>query len=167
MKTMLFGASALTLILCAPAHAQAVNDTAQSPAPAPVPDAVDDTRAGNTNQRDIIVTAPLQTSERDVLQGTTVLTGQELTRQLRPTIGETLARQPGVSATSFGPSASRPILRGFQGDRVRVLTDGIGSIDVSNTSVDHAVIIDPLRSAVSSTSSTRGSRARCPRTATA
>jgi iron complex outermembrane receptor protein len=94
--------------------------------------------------RDIIVTAALPQSERDVLQGTSVISGEELTRNLRPTIGETLARQPGVSATSFGPSASRPILRGFQGDRIRVLTDGIGSIDVSNTSVDHAVIIDPL-----------------------
>ena len=72
------------------------------------------------------------------------MTGQELTRDLKSTIGETLAKQPGVSATSFGPNSSRPILRGFQGERVRVLTDGIGSIDVSNTSVDHAVIIDPL-----------------------
>lgn len=94
--------------------------------------------------KDIIVTAAVPQSERDVLQGTTVLSGEQLTRELRPTIGETLARQPGVSATSFGPSASRPILRGFQGDRIRVLTDGIGAIDVSNTSVDHAVIIDPL-----------------------
>ncbi|WP_210358673.1 TonB-dependent receptor [Sphingomonas beigongshangi] len=103
-----------------------------------------DQAAQQDQRRDIIVTAPVDQSERDVLQGTTVLSGEALTRELRPTIGETLARQPGVSATSFGPSASRPILRGFQGDRVRVLTDGIGSIDVSNTSVDHAVIIDPL-----------------------
>ena len=93
---------------------------------------------------DVIVTAPIRTSEADVLQGTSVLSGERLTRELRPTIGETLARLPGVSATSFGPNASRPILRGFQGDRIRVLTDGIGSIDVSNTSVDHAVVIDPL-----------------------
>lgn len=93
---------------------------------------------------DIIVTAPVVRSERDVLQGTSVLAGEALARDLRPTIGETLTRLPGVSATSFGPSASRPILRGFQGERVRVLTDGIGSIDVSNTSVDHAVVIDPL-----------------------
>ena len=91
----------------------------------------------------IVVTAPYRQSETDVLSGTSVVTGAELTRSLRPTIGETLAHQPGVSASSFGPSASRPILRGFQGERVRVLTDGIGSIDVSNTSADHAVIIDP------------------------
>jgi iron complex outermembrane receptor protein len=49
-----------------------------------------------------------------------------------------------VSSTSFSPGASRPVLRGFQGERIRVLTDGIGSIDVSNTSADHAVTIDPL-----------------------
>ena len=119
--------------------------TAQTTAPAPTPSAKPP--AANPTVftgKDIVVTGALETCERDVLQGTSILSGQELTRQLRPTIGETLARQPGVSATSFGPSASRPILRGFQGDRVRILTDGIGSIDVSNTSVDHAVIIDPL-----------------------
>lgn len=96
------------------------------------------------SDRDIIVTAPLQQSETDVLQGTSVLKGEALTRDLRPSLGETLSRLPGVSATSFGPSASRPVLRGFQGERIRVLTDGIGSFDVSNTSVDHAVVIDPL-----------------------
>lgn len=93
---------------------------------------------------EIIVSAPFQQSERDVLSGTTVVTAETLEREMRPTIGETLARQPGVSATSFGPSASRPILRGLQGERVAVLSEGIGSIDVSNTSVDHAVVIDPL-----------------------
>lgn len=98
----------------------------------------------DTSGQDIIVSAPIRQSEIDVLSGTSVVSGTELTRDLKPTIGETLAKQPGVSATSFGPNASRPILRGFQGDRIRVLTDGIGSIDVSNTSVDHAVIIDPL-----------------------
>jgi len=93
---------------------------------------------------DIIVTAPYQRNRLDVLSGVSVLQGPELTQALRPSIGETLQHTPGVSATSFGPSASRPILRGQQGERVRVLTDGIGSIDVSNTSVDHAVVVNPL-----------------------
>jgi len=93
---------------------------------------------------EIIVTAPFERDRADVLSGTSVVIGTALTRDLRPTIGDTLAHQPGVSATSFGPNASRPILRGFQGERVRVLTDGIGSIDVSNTSVDHAVVINQL-----------------------
>lgn len=95
-------------------------------------------------QADIVVTAIIPRRQGDILSGTSILSGQELTSSLRPTIGDTLARQPGVSATSFGPNASRPVLRGLQGERVRILTDGIGSFDVSNTSVDHAVAINPL-----------------------
>lgn len=140
--------SAASLALAIPAAAHAADpDTPAAPAtPAPA-DADDAPAPGQTAPRDgeeIVVTGILPRSEKDVLAGTTVVSGDELTRNLRPSIGETLARQPGVSATSFGPSASRPILRGFQGERIRVLSDGIGSIDVSNTSVDHAVIIDPL-----------------------
>jgi iron complex outermembrane recepter protein len=93
---------------------------------------------------EIVITAIYARQQADILSGTSVVTGDELTRELRTTIGETLSRQAGVSATSFGPNASRPVLRGFQGERVRVLADGIGSFDVSNTSVDHAVVINPL-----------------------
>jgi iron complex outermembrane receptor protein len=93
---------------------------------------------------EIVVTAPFERSRSDLLSGVSVLSGVALSRDIKPTIGDTLAHQPGVSATSFGPNASRPVLRGFQGERVRVLTDGIGSFDVSNTSVDHAVVINPL-----------------------
>ena len=100
--------------------------------------------AYHDNRADIVVTALIPRRQGDILSGTSVVTGDKLTRELRSTIGETLARQPGVSSTSFGPNASRPILRGFQGERVRILTDGIGSFDVSNTSVDHAVAINPL-----------------------
>lgn len=136
-RRVLLLSSSLVLL---PVSAFADPDRA-TPAPAEIEQAKDQT----TQQPPaIIVTAPYRLSETDVLSGTSVVTGEELTRNLRPTIGETLARQPGVSASSFGPNASRPILRGFQGERVRVLTDGIGSIDVSNTSADHAVIIDPL-----------------------
>jgi iron complex outermembrane receptor protein len=92
---------------------------------------------------DIVVTAPF-VEDLDLLAGKSVLSGDELTRDNRAQIGETLVRLPGVSATSFSPGTSRPVLRGFQGERVRVLTDGLGTIDVSNTSADHAVTIDPL-----------------------
>ncbi|CCW17957.1 Zinc-regulated outer membrane receptor [Sphingobium indicum BiD32] len=113
------------------------------PAFAQTPDAAPD-QAYHDNRADIIVTAIIPRRQGDILSGTSVVAGEELTRNMRSTIGETLARQPGVSATSFGPNASRPVLRGFQGERVRILTDGIGSFDVSNTSVDHAVAINPL-----------------------
>ena len=93
---------------------------------------------------DIIVTAPFERERFSLPTAVGVLEGEALTRNTRATIGETLAQQPGVTATFFGPNASRPILRGLDGERVRILTDGIGSFDVSNTSVDHAVAINPL-----------------------
>lgn len=92
---------------------------------------------------DIIITAPF-VRNLDILAGTSALSGADLVRELRPQLGDSLTRLPGVSATSFSPGASRPVLRGFSGERVRVLVDGIGSIDVSNTSADHGVTIDPL-----------------------
>ncbi|WP_373491509.1 TonB-dependent receptor [Parasphingorhabdus sp.] len=95
------------------------------------------------NDSMIIVTAPY-VDQLDILAGTSVLTGDDLTEDLRGQIGDSLTGLPGVSSTSFAPGSSRPVLRGFQGPRVRVLTDGIGSLDASNTSVDHAVTIDPL-----------------------
>lgn len=91
----------------------------------------------------IVVTAPY-VADLDLLAGSSVVTGDTLVRDIRGQIGDTLTRVPGVSATSFTPGASRPILRGFQGERVRVLSDGLGTLDVSNTSSDHAVSIDPL-----------------------
>lgn len=94
--------------------------------------------------QDIIVTGIIPRDKLDLLSGVSVLSGTALERSVRPTLGDTLSQLPGVSATSFGPNASRPILRGFQGERIRVLTDGIGSFDVSNTSADHAVVINPL-----------------------
>jgi iron complex outermembrane receptor protein len=150
---LLAGASASALIL-APVAALAQQQPAATPDPArtgdqaavPAPDDAAQTPAPPVDAAegaDIVVTG-FRRDSKDVLSGTSVVSGIELARELRPTIGETLAHQPGVSATSFGPNASRPILRGFQGERIRILTDGIGSLDVSNTSVDHAVAINPL-----------------------
>jgi iron complex outermembrane receptor protein len=94
-------------------------------------------------EQDIVVTG-IRRKENDVLGGVSVLDAADLTRQVRPSIGETLAKQPGVSATSFGPTASAPVLRGLSGDRVRVLTDGIGTLDLSSSGPDHAIAINPI-----------------------
>ncbi len=91
----------------------------------------------------IVVTAPY-VENLDILAGTTAISGDMLAQDVRATIGDTLTALPGVSATSFAPGASRPVLRGFQGPRIRVLTDGIGALDASQTSVDHNVSIDAL-----------------------
>ena len=93
---------------------------------------------------DIIVTGILPTRRQDMLSSVAVVEGKDLTQAIRPSIGETLEHQPGVSATSFGPSASRPVLRGLQGERVKMLTNSLSTVDVSNTSVDHAVVVNPL-----------------------
>jgi iron complex outermembrane recepter protein len=111
--------------------------TTEAPTPGNAMDAHHD------HGEEIVVTG-IRRKANDVLGGISVLDEADLTREMRPSIGETLARQPGVSATSFGPTASAPVLRGLSGDRVRVLTDGIGSLDVSSSGPDHAVAINPL-----------------------
>lgn len=88
--------------------------------------------------------SPHKKSRFDVLQGSNILSGDELEESLSATIGETLANLPGISSTFFGPGASRPIIRGLGGDRIRILINGIGSIDAASTSPDHAVAGDPL-----------------------
>jgi iron complex outermembrane receptor protein len=91
----------------------------------------------------IVTAAPIAIGARSMAQPASVLTGDALTLALAPTIGETLSGTPGVQSTFFGPAASRPIIRGLGGDRVRVLTDGLATLDASGLSEDHAVAIDP------------------------
>jgi len=94
----------------------------------------------------IIVTAsPLNRSVDEAITGHSILTEDDLQDRLAATIGETLKLEPGVSSTSFGAGASRPIIRGQGGDRVRVLLNGIGSIDASSASPDHAVAAEPAQ----------------------
>jgi len=75
---------------------------------------------------------------------TTVLEGDDLTLQQKGSLGETLGKQPGVSSSYFGPGASRPIIRGQDGDRIRILRNGVGALDASSLSYDHAVPLDPV-----------------------
>ena len=77
-------------------------------------------------------------------EGTSVMRGEELKRKLESTLGETLASQPGISASSYSPGISRPVIRGFDGVRVRMLRDGLGTMDLSKDSPDHGVSIDLL-----------------------
>ncbi len=87
----------------------------------------------------IVRSSPLQTAISEIVLGTTVVRREEILRDLDGTIGQTLARQPGVSSTFFGPGASRPIIRGLGGDRIRILTNDISAFDVSTSSQDHLV----------------------------
>lgn len=98
-----------------------------------------------TIREELVVTATAEPRRQlDVAQPTTVLSGEELATRSGTTLGETLNEQPGVSSTYFGPGAGRPVIRGFGGDRIRVLESGLGSADASSTSPDHAVSSDPM-----------------------
>lgn len=98
-----------------------------------------------THEEAIVVNSGLDASAlAETAKPITVLAGIDLASRMKSTLGETLAEQPGVSSTSFGPGASRPVIRGMGGDRVRILQGGVGTADASNTSPDHAVSFDPL-----------------------
>ncbi len=88
--------------------------------------------------------APHSKTRLDVMQGSSLIGLDELEQRMEATIGETLSGIPGISSSFFGPGASRPIIRGLGGDRIRILINGIGSIDASSTSPDHSVAADPL-----------------------
>ncbi len=79
-------------------------------------------------------------------QPTSVLAGQELTRQLEPTLAATVAAQPGIAMRSFGPGPARPVVRGLDGDRVQILEDGQRMGDLSSQSGDHGVTVNPAAS---------------------
>lgn len=89
-----------------------------------------------------VTSNPLGTSELAVPSAQ--YTGTELLVRTQSTLGETLDGTPGVASTYFGPNASRPVIRGLDGDRLRVLSNGSTVADVSNLSYDHAVTVDPL-----------------------
>lgn len=93
--------------------------------------------------REIIITGnPLGRDRTTVPVGT--LGRADLLERGQSTLGETLNGLPGVSSTYFGPNASRPIIRGLDGDRIRVLNNSASSLDASALSYDHAVPLDVL-----------------------
>lgn len=126
-------ASAIGLALSSIAHAQATVPAAPT-APASAP---------STTLPAVVVTGnPLGSS--DMAHPVSVLTGDELTLRRGSSLGDTLNGTPGVSSSYFGPNANRPVIRGLDGDRVRVLSNAGASLDASSLSFDHAVPIDPL-----------------------
>lgn len=134
-RRLAFGVAAAALIT-QPAFAQA--PVAASPPEQPSDE--------NDPGRDVVVVTgigPARTSD-ELIASTTVLGQEDIVARLSGGLGETLQGLPGVSSTAFGPGASRPIIRGLGAERVQVLTNGIGVIDASSASPDHAVTGDPL-----------------------
>ena len=93
----------------------------------------------------VIVTGnPLGSELFDLAPPAASLEGQQLRLKMKSTLGETLTNEPGLSSTYFGPNASRPIIRGLDSERVRVLQNGSASLDASTLSFDHNVPIAPM-----------------------
>ncbi|XUU61255.1 TonB-dependent receptor [Erythrobacter sp. HA6-11] len=104
----------------------------------------EEARESDPHYRGDIIVAAEALQQLDFISGQDVVEMDEIQRDLTGQLGDLLIKLPGVSATSFTPGASRPILRGLDAERVRVLIDGLGTADVGNTSADHATTIDPL-----------------------
>ncbi|TPW03915.1 MAG: iron complex outermembrane recepter protein [Alphaproteobacteria bacterium] len=115
----------------------AIGVLAAGPAMAQAPDA-------RGSEDEIVVTAPLEGSRIESLQGAAVLNRDAVTDNLVGGLGETVANLPGVSSSFYGAGASRPVIRGLGDDRVRVLENGIGAIDAASASPDHAPTADGL-----------------------
>jgi len=92
----------------------------------------------------VITGAPIARTVSQLAQPVLVLQDEKLLELQAPQLGEVLGDEPGVSQTYFGPGASRPVIRGLGGDNIRVLENGLGLLDVSAVSPDHAVSLEPL-----------------------
>jgi iron complex outermembrane receptor protein len=92
----------------------------------------------------VITATPLRSELLDLVSPVNLLQGQGLRLKQQQTLGETLGSELGISSTYFGPNASRPVIRGLDGDRIRLLQNGVGVLDASAASFDHAVSLEPL-----------------------
>lgn len=99
------------------------------------------------NLPSVIVTDNLSASLIDEIKDySTILEGKELQKQLSQTLAATLKNEAGLSVRSMGPAPSRPVYRGLGQDRILISEDGMKSVDLSATSPDHAVTIEPFTS---------------------
>ena len=92
----------------------------------------------------VISASALGLLDDDMVTPVTSLGGGELVRARESTLGETLAGQPGITSSHFGAGASRPVIRGMDGPRVKILSDGAEIQDASTISPDHAVAFEPV-----------------------
>ncbi len=91
-----------------------------------------------------VTSNPLGSDLFELVTPVETISESDLARRSQSTLGETLNSVPGINSSYFGPNASRPIIRGQEGDRIRIMENGIGSLDASALSPDHAAAVDPL-----------------------
>jgi iron complex outermembrane receptor protein len=125
MSRRLLFAAAAPILACGAAYAGVAN--AQAPAVSEV----------------VVTAAPYAVSLETATTSVDVLKREQLETQPPAGLGDVLGHLPGLRSSSNGPGASRPVIRGFSGPRVLVLNNGVGQIDASSLSPDHAVATDP------------------------
>ena len=91
----------------------------------------------------VTATAGGQATAFEAFNAISTLDSFELVGNPQPTLGDALQHEPGVAKRSFGPGSARPIIRGFDGDRVLIMEDGVRTGDLSGQSADHGVTLDP------------------------
>jgi iron complex outermembrane recepter protein len=138
MKEILIAAGML-LFAVSFATAQNPAPAAASPTPSPSPGVAE-------AERVVVSGGAIERSETDKAQSVTILSEDNLKLQTEPTLGDTLAEQPGIGGSGFTAGSSRPVIRGQADNRVRVLNNGTEVFDVSNISPDHAPSVSALLS---------------------
>lgn len=91
----------------------------------------------------IITAAPYAVSLQTLTTSVNIISRNELDMAAPAGLGDVLNGLSGVRSTFFGPGASRPVIRGLSGPRVMILQNGVGLVDASSVSPDHAVASDP------------------------
>ncbi|MBP0494332.1 TonB-dependent receptor [Pararoseomonas indoligenes] len=116
-----------------------------APAQEAAPAAVPSTATAPVSIPSVSVTAsPIDTDQLGSFLPVTTLDQQQITAGPARNLGDVLFTEPGITASTFAPGASRPIIRGLEGVRVRLQENGFLSGDVSTLGEDHVVPLDPL-----------------------
>ncbi len=92
---------------------------------------------------DIIITAT-PTGSPLVYQAAQSYTLEELQKRTASSFGEMLNHEPGVAMRSFGSAPARPVIRGFDGDRILILENGERTGDISEAAFDNVIALEPL-----------------------
>ncbi|MCA6320742.1 MAG: TonB-dependent receptor plug domain-containing protein, partial [Phenylobacterium sp.] len=87
----------------------------------------------------VVTAAPYAVSLDTITTSVNLLSAEEISLAPPAGIGDLLSGLPGLRSTAYGPGASRPVIRGLAGPRVLLLQNGVGMVDASSLSPDHAV----------------------------
>jgi len=132
---MSFSKSALFAGLSLVALTMGVAGSAHADDPAP---------AAEDTPTEVVITGSGYRISKDALMShVDILTRDQIDQKPAAGLGDMLAYLPGIRSSSFAPGASRPMIRGLDGFRVLVLNNGMGVVDVSALSPDHAVPSSP------------------------